>query len=778
MLELLREYFSSNQFMPHGMCFLWRPDVLWMHVGSDLVIALAYFSIPLGLVYFVRQRGDLGKEYGWLLRLFAAFILFCGITHLMGIWVLWNPDYVAQGYVKTATALVSLATAIVLWPLIPRALALPHPRELEAKTRLLADEVAERRRVEAELLVAHEELERRVERRTAELAEQAEELNSTNRFLDSVLEHIPSVIFVKKVEDLTIAGINKAGLKAIGLRREQIVGRTEAAFLSGQAAAISAEQDRNVAETGLVMRVPDHHFVTSVGERIFETRKVPIAGEDGNVQFILQISEDLTQRKRFEERFRLAVESSPAAMVMVNEFGVIEMVNEETTRLFGYPRDELLGAPIERLVPDEVRPGHPQLREGFHHEPRARAIGQGRELHARRKDGALVPVEIGLNPIHTEDGTLVLSAIVDMTQRRAAEQALRASEGQLRLMANSLPALIAYVDRDERYQFLNQTFGAWLDLEPEACQGREVAEVLGPLYDPGGYRAALAGERYRQTRSVDFPTGRREVEFVYIPNVDAFGEVDGAYVLGTDVTEVQRTHDELSRMNQELARSNAELDDFAYIASHDLKEPLRGIHNYAAILLEDHGAALGDEGQEKLATLVRLSERLELLISSLLEYSRTGRTDLAVKPTDLNEVVAGVVDSLNISLVREGVDVRLHELPTLICDSVRIGEVYRNLISNAMRYNDKADKFIEVGSAGVDENGNPILYVRDNGIGIRERHREAIFRIFKRLHARDAYGGGSGAGLTIAKKIVERHGGRIWVESERGAGSTFFFTLG
>ncbi|MBT8144883.1 MAG: PAS domain S-box protein, partial [Gammaproteobacteria bacterium] len=342
MLDALSSYFGSNEFMPHGMCFLWRPDILWMHVGSDLVTALAYFSIPLALIYFVRRRRDLGSEYNWLLSLFAAFIMFCGLTHLMGIWVLWNPDYVAQGFLKLATALVSLATAIVLWPLIPRAVAIPHPAELEAKTRLLADEVAERRRAEAALQEAQRDLERRVEQRTAELQAKAEELNQANRFLDSVLEHIPSFIVVKKAADLSIVGINESGLRLTGKSREEVIGATEVVYLDEQAAAISGEQDRQVADTGLHMRVTDHRFATAAADRVFETRKIAIPGESGKTEFILQISDDLTQRKRFEERFRQVVESSPVGMVMSNEYGIVEMVNSEATRLLGYSRDELL----------------------------------------------------------------------------------------------------------------------------------------------------------------------------------------------------------------------------------------------------------------------------------------------------------------------------------------------------------------------------------------------------------------------------------------------------
>jgi signal transduction histidine kinase len=234
---------------------------------------------------------------------------------------------------------------------------------------------------------------------------------------------------------------------------------------------------------------------------------------------------------------------------------------------------------------------------------------------------------------------------------------------------------------------------------------------------------------------------------------------------------------ELEQRNEELNQSNKELDDFAYIASHDLKEPLRGIHNFSSFLIEDYAAKLDDEGRSKLETLMRLTRRMETLIDSLLQFSRLGRVDLAVDRVDLNEIVAEMLDSLAISFKEDRVEVRVpRPLPAVRADRVRVGEIFYNLIVNAMKYNDKADKWIEIGWR---ENpaGPPVFYVRDNGIGIPEKHHDAVFRIFKRLHGRDKYGGGTGAGLTIVKKIIERHHGRIWLESSAGQGTTFYFTL-
>ncbi|MES1022443.1 ATP-binding protein [Gloeocapsa sp. BRSZ] len=243
---------------------------------------------------------------------------------------------------------------------------------------------------------------------------------------------------------------------------------------------------------------------------------------------------------------------------------------------------------------------------------------------------------------------------------------------------------------------------------------------------------------------------------------------------------VLRKADELARINIELARSNSELDAFAYIASHDLKEPLRGIHNYSNFLIEDYADVLQAEGVSKLQTLVRLTQRMEDLINSLLHFSRLGRVELTLQKIDLNELVNSVIDILNISLKETEVDIRIpRPLPSVYCDPVQMSEVFSNLISNAIKYNNKPDKLVEIGflDTALNKPESTIFYVKDNGIGIKEKHFDAIFRIFKRLHPLNKYGGGTGAGLTIAKKIVERHDGEIWVKSTYGEGSTFYFTL-
>jgi len=240
---------------------------------------------------------------------------------------------------------------------------------------------------------------------------------------------------------------------------------------------------------------------------------------------------------------------------------------------------------------------------------------------------------------------------------------------------------------------------------------------------------------------------------------------------------VLRQLDELALMNFELHRSNEELDSFAYVASHDLKEPLRGIHNYANFLMEDYAEILDDDGVAKLKTMVRLTQRMEDLINALLNFSRLGRAELMPQRVNLEELVQQVIATLTIARPQSEVEFRIPQtLPSLEGDRLQLNELFTNLISNAMKYSDKTEKWVEIGY--IEENELPyVFYVRDNGIGISPDHLDKVFQIFRRLHGRDEFGGGTGAGLTIARKIVERHGGRIWVESILSQGSTFYFTL-
>jgi light-regulated signal transduction histidine kinase (bacteriophytochrome) len=266
-------------------------------------------------------------------------------------------------------------------------------------------------------------------------------------------------------------------------------------------------------------------------------------------------------------------------------------------------------------------------------------------------------------------------------------------------------------------------------------------------------------------------------------------EIDAALRLRLLVLELVITRAErLADLNADLTRSNEELDAFAYVASHDLKEPLRGIHRYAHQLLESAQAIDGDNRQ-RIENLMRLTVRMDSLLDSLLHFSRVGRMELELEHTDLNAVLEEALEMIGARRLESRCSIRLpRPLPMVHCDPVRVREIYSNLLSNALKYKRYTGSNIEVGHIGAQEAaerpnappeaaGQAIFYVRDDGIGIDRRHHEQVFRMFKRMHGRDEYGGGVGAGLTIVQKLVQRHGGRVWLDSKLGVGTTFYFTL-
>ncbi len=514
--------------------------------------------------------------------------------------------------------------------------------------------------------------------------------------------------------------------------------------------------------------------------------------------FVLASIVDITKRKRTEveirdreQRLSLIVEAAPNGFIMANQEGQMTVVNSQMELMFGYSREELIGQPIEILMPKRFRQLHVMHREGFAVNPEAKRMSRGRELVALHKNGVEFPIEVGLNAIHTPEGLMILAMVVDMTKLKQSQAAAEHLAKRNQLILESAAEGIFGIDTEGRATFINPAAAHMLGYEPDELIGEAMNETLHHTKADGTTHSiekcptvtelkdASNNEVMWRKDDMSFP-----VEYTRTP-IWEDNHLVGAVVTFRDISERKHAEDALLQWTKALERSNMELDDFAYIASHDLKEPLRGIHNYARFLTEDFGALLGDEGTEKCQTIIRLSQRMEELINTLLYYSRTGRTEMAIREVNLDKIVLEVLDTLSPRLEEEHVSIHYPvPLPNLRCDEARVGEIFRNLITNAMKYNDKKDKWIEIGFClQEDEPTHPtspapaVFYVRDNGIGIPPQHQEGIFRIFKRLHGRDKFGRGTGAGLTISKKIIDRHHGKIWLDSTVGEGTTFWFTL-
>jgi PAS domain S-box-containing protein len=403
------------------MCYLWRPDLLGLHVVSDGLIALAYFSIPFTLLYFIHRRRDL--QFTGLFLCFGLFIVACGVTHLMEIWTVWHPTYWVSGGIKAVTAGVSLLTAALLIKNVPRALNLPSPAALQKVNGDLAREVAERRRAEDELRIANESLERRVADRTAQLGEL-------------------TLTLIQENARFTLAA-DAAGLGfwRFDIETRQLLWDETMFRLYGhpgnsgeQPYSLWAEslhpEDRERCEEELREALEDR--------KPFET-EFRIVRPDGGVRFLraaaritrdthsravrmFGVNFDVTERRRADERFRLAIDAAPTGMLLMNRSGTIELVNAQIEKLFGYARSELLGRHIETLIPERFRHSDAEFREDFFGEPRPRAMGAGRDLYGLRKDGSEVPIEVGVTPLDTSDGEFILSSIVDLSQRREIDR--------------------------------------------------------------------------------------------------------------------------------------------------------------------------------------------------------------------------------------------------------------------------------------------------------------------------------------------------------------------
>ena len=439
------------------------------------------------------------------------------------------------------------------------------------------------------------------------------------------------------------------------------------------------------------------------------------------------------------------LDAAPSGMMMVDESGVIVMASQLLAQQFGYESTELLGQSVDVLIPERFRANHPEYLTGFFAAPVSRPMGSGRELYGKRKDGKEFPVEIGLNPLMYEDATYVLASLVDITERKRRE-AQHISVLSERLLFATQSAQIGIWEWDVVQNQLTWDAQMYaLYGLPKESQDEPYSTWANALHPDDRQSAEEALQLARQGKQ-DF-----HVQFRVIWPDQSIHWIQGAGSVERDSTDVpvrmvgvnwditaeKAAQDVLMTYNEELEKSNQELDDFAYIASHDLKEPLRGIFNYATILLEDHGPYLNDDGRTRCDTLCRLSRRMEELLDGLLYYSRTGRSELAMQRTDLDDVLGTVLETLDISLKESGVFLNVPQIfPKVYCDSVRIGEIFRNLITNALKYNDKTEKWIEIGfrdgaDFSLDSKGHPagipVFFVKDNGVGIREKHFKNIF---------------------------------------------------
>jgi PAS domain S-box-containing protein len=474
------------------------------------------------------------------------------------------------------------------------------------------------------------------------------------------------------------------------------------------------------------------------------------------------------------ELFRQLLESAPDAIVGIGRDGRIAFVNAQTEKLFGYARDDLIGVSVETLVPERYRGAHSAHRSGYFTDPRTRSMGAGLDLYGLRSDGSEFPAEISLSSIETPDGLLATAAIRDITDRKKAE-------AKFQQLLESAPDAIVGIDRNGRIGLVNaqteKLFGYAREdligepvekLVPERYHGAHGAHRSGYFTDPRTRPMGAGLDLYGlRSDGSEFPA---EISLSSIETED--GLLATAAI--RDITDRKDAERDLARHAAELQRSNVELSQYAYVASHDLQEPLRMVVTYTDRLGEHLEGKLDPRAQEWANYVVEGATRMQSLIEGLLEFSRVRAEDAEFVEVDCEIVLRRALANLQAAIQESGATITHDPLPTISADAVQLLQLFQNLVGNALKFS--GDERPAVHLACERANGHWHFSVSDNGIGIDSADAERIFVLFQRLHSKDAYAG-AGIGLALCKKIVDAHHGRIWVQSTRGEGATFHWLI-
>jgi len=480
-----------------------------------------------------------------------------------------------------------------------------------------------------------------------------------------------------------------------------------------------------------------------------------------------------------EAKYRGLLEAAPDAMVVVNQAGEIVLLNIRAEAQFGYSRDELLGQRVTAIIPEGF--AERLIADGLRSaaEALAQQIGMGIELYGRRKDGSDFPIEIMLSPLQSAEGILTTAAIRDITVRKNAEVHLAQTEARYRGLLEAAPDAMVVVNQAGEIVLLNiraeAQFGYSRDellgqkvaaIIPEGFAERLIADGLRSAADALAQQIGMGIELYgRRKDGSDFP-----IEIMLSPLESAEGMLITAAI--RDIT--LRKNAEIQV--KELSRSNDELEQFAYIASHDLQEPLRMVTSYTQLLSRRYTGKLDSDADEFIAYAVDGATRMQRLIRDLLAYSHVGTKDIILLDIASESALDQALMNLRIAVEQSDAVVTHDPLPAVLADEVQLIQLFQNLVGNAIKYQKHGKPAIHVSALRGSRSERWKFFVRDNGLGIDAPYQEKIFGMFQRLHGRDEFSG-TGIGLAICKKIVERHGGRISVESQLGRGSTFCFDL-
>ncbi|MGB9978408.1 PAS domain S-box protein [Methanobacterium sp.] len=627
---------------------------------------------------------------------------------------------------------------------------------------------------EVELKEARANLEIQVKERTLELEEAYQSLKFANNYNRSLIEaNLDPLVTIGP--DGKITDVNYSTELVTGYSRDEIIGTDFSDYFTEPEKA--REGYKEVFREGWVFDYPLEikHKDKSVTPVLYNASVY--RNEEGEVIGVFAAARDITEMKQAENEIKRQAELlnlTQEAIIVRDMENKILFWNDGAVKIYGWGMEEAKSKITHSLLKTEFPVPLKEVNKEL--------ISNGRwggELVHTKRDGSQITVLSRQVLKKNEKGNpiSILEINSDISERKKMEEELEfAGKYNRNLIETSLDPLVT-IGPDGKITDVN---GA-----TEAVTGHTRDELIGTDFSDYFTQPEKAREGYKQVFKdrwiIDYPLEIKHKKghitpVLYNASVyeDESGKVIGVFAAARDITERKKAEKMLKLKLEELARSNAELEQFAYVSSHDLQEPLRMIGSYLQLLQRRYHGELDDKADKYIDFAVDGASRMQNLINDLLEFSRVTTRAREFESTDCEFILNQALFNLEISIKESEAVISNDHLPTLMADSTQLTQVFQNLISNAIKF--RSEKTPEINISAREKGDEWIFSIADNGIGIDPKHSERIFEVFKRLHKRREYPG-TGIGLSICKKIVERHGGHIWVESEIDKGSVFYFTL-
>lgn len=769
-MDALESLLARNGYLPHGYCFQWSPGLLWTMVGADLLIALAYFSIPLAIISFVRQRPQ--QNFGGLPWLFSAFIFGCGLTHVMDLWVVWQPVYPLQAAVKAGTAAISAYTALALWPMIPRALKIPTVGTLQSVISALQAEVARRRSAEEQL----QEIEQR---------------------LATTLGSIGAGFIATDAAGL-VTRMNAVAERVTGWAEDDARGQSLWRVFEREG---EPPDERDPVFALLSRPGPAPEALSAVcvardGRRTaIELNADLTRASDGSARGLTLVLRDVTRLSQAESavrRLAAVVESSADAIIASSLDGRITDWNAAAERMFGYTAEEAVGQPMQVLVPPAQRAEQASLFAQI-------VAGRGGvSLRSVRcaKDGRQIEVSLTISPIRDALGQVagVAKTMRDLTHQRLIEAALRRSEARIRFALES--ALIG------DWEMELDGGEVWRSPRHDRCFGHDEPLLVWTrrtLLEHVHADDRPAVEQSLRTAIDARAEWHAEFRALWPDGSEHWLRMDGRVLPGepeatarmvgivADITPLRQAEEarllaqKLQQENLQIIASSRLKSQFLANMSHELRTPLNAIIGFADVLRERRVAPDSPRHHEFVSHIASSGRHLLQVINDILDLSRieSGRLELHPAPVDLALAIDKVIGALaepaaaKALRVSASVDPALHDV---VLDPARIEQVLFNFVSNAVKFTPAGGRIAV--RALAEDAATFRLEVEDTGVGIAA---DDLPRLFVNIQQLD--GGyakrhqGVGLGLTLTRQLVEALGGEVGARSVPGQGSTFFARL-